>query len=132
MQVLVFYGATALIFLAADALMLRTIMKPLFERHLGDWLLEPIRLGPAVAFYLAYVAGAIWLVGWPALKAGAPGTALVNGAVLGALAYGTYEFTNLATLKRWSWEQVAMDTTWGAVLTGLSLWAGLQIAKAVA
>lgn len=129
MQVFVLYAATAVVFLTADAVMLSRVIKPLFERHLGDWLVDPIRLGPAVAFYLAYVGGVVWLVSWPAVRADAPGQALLNGAILGALAYGTYEFTNLATLSRWSWEQVAVDTTWGAVLTGVSAWAGVQLAR---
>ncbi len=129
MQALVLYAATAIVFLIADAIMLSRVIKPIFEKHLGDWLLDPIRYGPAVAFYLAYVAGLIWLVSWPALRADAPVQALVNGAILGAVAYGTYEFTNLSTLSRWSWEQVAVDSTWGAVLTGVSAWAGVQVTR---
>lgn len=129
MQALTLYAATALIFLAADAVMLRMFMKPLFEKHLGDWLLDPIRLGPAAGFYLAYVGGLVWLVSWPAYRDGAPLAALVNGAILGAVAYGTYEFTNYATLARWSPEQVVADTLWGTVLTGVSAWAGVQVAR---
>ena len=131
MQILTLYAITAFVFLAADAIMLRTFMKPLFEKHLGDWLLEPIRIGPAAAFYLVYVAGVLWLISWPALRDDVPTMALINGAILGALAYGTYEFTNYATLSRWSMQQVMVDTTWGAVLTGVSAWAGVQITRAI-
>lgn len=128
MQTIILYLSTALIFLVVDAVMLRVAIKPLFERHLGDWLLSPMRLGPAAAFYLAYVAGLIWLVSLPALEAGAPAMALLNGAVLGAVAYGTYEFTNYATLRRWSIEQVVVDGIWGTVLTGGAAWAGVVVA----
>ncbi len=131
MQILFLYLATAVIFLVADAIMLGTVMKPLFQRHLGDWLIEPIRFGPAIAFYLAYVAGLIWLVSWPALRDGTPGLALLNGAILGAVAYGTYEFTNLSTLERWSWQQVAVDGLWGTVLTGGAAWAGVMVVRAL-
>ena len=31
------------------------------------------------------------------------------------MAYGTYEFTNLATLKGWHWQMVVVDVSWGAV-----------------
>ena len=127
MNALYLYAITAVIFLVADAIMLRAVVKPVFERHLGDWLLDPIRLGPATAFYLAYVAGLVWLVSLPAWAADRPGAAALNGAVLGAMAYGTYEFTNLSTLSRWSWQQVMIDTAWGTVLTAGSAWAGVAI-----
>jgi len=57
--------------------------------------------------------------------------ALIGGALLGLLAYGTYEFTNYATLRDWSAQQVAVDTIWGGVLTGVSAWAGVMITRAV-
>lgn len=128
----VLYLVTALFFLAVDAVALKTVMRPLFERYISDWLLEDPRMGAAAAFYLAYVAGLVYLVSLPALKAGDPMQALVQGAILGAMAYGTYEFTNWATLKNWSVVQVAVDTTWGAVLTGVSAWVGVTVARVFA
>ncbi|PYE83786.1 DUF2177 family protein [Pseudoroseicyclus aestuarii] len=132
MQAAILYVVTAAVFLAADALMLRQVMQPLFQRHIGDWLAEPIRMGPAVGFYLAYVAAICWLVSWPALQADAPGRALLNGAILGAAAYGTYEFTNYATLTRWSLQQVAVDLSWGIALTGVSALVGVLVARWIA
>lgn len=125
----VLYLVTALVFLLVDAAMLTRVMRPLFERYIGDWLLDSPRLGAAAVFYLAYVAGLVYLVSWPALKQGDATRALVQGAILGALAYGTYEFTNWATLKNWSAVQVVVDTTWGAVLTGGSAWVGVTVAR---
>lgn len=130
MQLVILYLTSAVVFLAADALMLTRVMAPLFEKHLGDALLDSPRLGPAALFYLAYVAALTWLVSLPALRADMPVQALINGAILGAAAYGTYEFTNLATLKAWSWQQVAVDTAWGTALTGVSAWAGTLAARA--
>jgi uncharacterized membrane protein len=132
MLFLALYAITAVIFLAADAVALRIVIKPVFERHLGDWLLDPVRFAPAVVFYLAYVAGLVWLVSWPAYKGDAPLLALANGAVLGALAYGTYEFTNYATLKRWTVQQVLVDGLWGTVLTATAAMAGVLILRAMA
>ena len=131
MQVAVLYATTVVIFLALDAVMLKLVMRPVFERHIGDWLLDDIRLGPAIVFYLFYIAGLLWLVTLPALRADLPLQALIAGAVLGALAYGTYEFTNYATLKAWSPQMVALDVTWGAVLTGVSGWLGVMITRAL-
>lgn len=130
MQIAVLYLITATVFLLLDAVMLKAVMKPLFEQHIGDWLLEEIRMRPAVIFYLFYVSGVIWFVSLPALRTGAPVNALIGGAILGAMAYGTYEFTNYATLRAWSLQMVAVDLTWGAVLTGFSAWIGVTLTRA--
>jgi uncharacterized membrane protein len=91
---------------------------------------EPLRLGPAAAFYLAYVAGLLYLVSVPALRDGDPVQALMGGAVLGFVAYGTYEFTNYAVLRDWHWSLVATDLAWGTVLTAVSAWAGVAALRA--
>lgn len=130
LNLLVLYIVTAVVFLALDAVMLTIVLKPLFEAHIGDIMAEEIRLAPAALFYLFYVAGVLWFVSLPALRAGAPLNALLAGAALGAMAYGTYEFTNFATLRGWDWRMVATDVTWGAVLTGVSAWSGVMVARA--
>ena len=129
MKILVLYFSTAIIFFAADAVGLRLLIKPVFERHVAHLFAEPFRVVPAALFYLGYVAGLLWFVSIPALRAGDPVAALVSGAALGLMAYGTYEFTNYATLRDWSMEQVAIDTIWGGALTGFSAWAGVTIAR---
>ena len=122
---------TAVVFLVADAIMLSTVMRPLFARHLGDALIDGLRIGPAIAFYVLYMAGVAWFAGWPALRDGTPQTALLNGAILGLVAYGTYELTSWAVMRDWHWSMAAADITWGAVLTGVSAWAGVLVARAV-
>ncbi|WP_108482677.1 DUF2177 family protein [Oceaniglobus ichthyenteri] len=131
-QIIVAYIVTAAVFLIADAIMLTNFMKPLFVKHLGDAVLESPRFGPAAVFYLFYIAGAIWLVSWPAIKVGDPTQALINGAILGAMAYGTYEFTSYAVMRDWSFQQVMVDGIWGTVLTGVSVWAGVLAARSFA
>ncbi|MDD9741963.1 MAG: DUF2177 family protein [Marinovum algicola] len=131
MQILILYFATALVFLGLDVIGLRLLIRPVFERHVGDLLVDGFRLVPALVFYLFYVAGLIWFVSLPALRAEAPAQAALGGAFLGALAYGTYEFTNLATLKGWSWSMLLTDLSWGIFLTGFAAWAGLMITRAL-
>jgi len=131
MQIVTLYASTALIFLGLDAVMLKFVMRPVFERHIGDWLLDDIRILPAVGFYLFYIAGLLWFVSLPSLRLGEPMHALLGGALLGALAYGTYEFTNYATLRAWSPGMVALDVSWGIVLTGVSAWLGVLAARAI-
>lgn len=131
MKILILYLATAVVFLVIDAIGLRTIVKPVFDRHISALYAEPFRMIPALVFYVGYVAGMLYFVSAPALRDGDPAAALVGGALLGLLAYGTYEFTNYATLRDWSAEQVAVDTLWGAALTGVSAWAGVMITRAI-
>jgi uncharacterized membrane protein len=124
---MILYLITALIFLVIDAIMLTLVVKPLFVRHLGDTMRDSPMLAPAGMFYLAYVAGLVFLVSIPALRDANPGRAALHGAMIGAMAYGTYEFTSMSIMKNWSWSMVAVDTSWGAVLTGFSAWAGVTL-----
>ena len=128
MQILILYAVTAVIFLVLDAVMLTFHMRPLFERFLGDQLLADIRIVPAALFYLAYVGGLLYLVSYPALKTGAP--IIIPAAIIGAMAYGTYEFTSYAIMKSWSPILVMTDVTWGTVLTAFSAWAGVALTRA--
>lgn len=129
MQILVLYLATTATFLILDAIMLTLVMKPLFVTHIGPLMLESFRAGPAAVFYLAYVAGLLYLVSVPALKTGS--AVVLPAAVIGAMAYGTYEFTSYAIMKDWHWTMVATDVTWGAVLTAVAAWAGVTATRMV-
>ncbi|MGZ9811774.1 DUF2177 family protein [Pseudoroseicyclus sp. H15] len=132
MTVLILYLATAAIFLLADAAMLSTVMRPLFERHLGDGLRENIRFAPAALFYLAYVGILLYFVSWPALRDDhSLGQVALNAALLGFFAYGTYEFTSFAVMDRWHVTMLATDLSWGTFLTAASATAGLAIARAL-
>ncbi|WP_407492217.1 DUF2177 family protein [Pseudooceanicola sp. MF1-13] len=131
MQTLTLYLATAVIFLGLDAIMLKNVMRPLFETRISHLLLDDLRLAPAALFYMAYVAGVIWFVSAPAMAENAPLKALFNGALIGAMAYGTYEFTNYATLKDWAPKMVAVDVIWGTVLTGGSAFLGVLITRMI-
>lgn len=129
MPILTLYLSTATVFLVLDAIMLTLLMKPLFTRHIAPLMLDGVRFAPAALFYAAYVAGLVYLVSLPALRSG--GAVILPAAVIGAMAYGTYEFTNYAILRDWHWSMVAADVIWGTVLTAVSAWAGLAITRAL-
>lgn len=131
MQLIVLYTSTLVVFLLLDAVMLTRVLRPFFETYVSNLLATDLRIVPAVVFYLFYIAGVLYFVSLPALREGAPFSALIGGALLGAMAYGTYEFTNYATLEGWHWRMVAVDLTWGTVLTAVSAWAGVVITRAV-
>lgn len=131
MKIVILYFATAIFFFVADAIGLRLLIKPVFERHVGHLFADPFRVVPAAVFYLGYVAGVLWFVSIPSLRADDPLAALIGGVLLGLMAYGTYEFTNYATLRDWSFQQVAIDMAWGGILTGVSAWAGVMMTRAM-
>jgi len=131
MEFIVLYLSTALIFLVIDAIGLTVMLRPLFERHVGDLLVPSFRLAPAAAFYLFYIGVLVVLVSWPELNGTGYQGVMIKAALIGAVAYGTYEFTNLATLKPWHWSMVAVDLTWGTAITAFSVTAGLAVTRAV-
>ncbi|HPY48235.1 MAG TPA: DUF2177 family protein, partial [Sedimentisphaerales bacterium] len=65
---------------------------------------KTVRLAPAAVFYLAYVAGLVYLVSLPAIRSGAP--ILIPAFLIGLMAYGTYEFTSYSIMKDWHWTMV--------------------------
>ena len=130
MSLLVLYFTSAAVFLVADAIALRFVMGPLFERHVGEILYDSPRVGPAAIFYLFYVAVLVWVVAHDRLEGGL-GSLAFNAALFGAAAYGTYEFTNLSTIRGWSMQMVAADVAWGAVLSAFSLVVGVIVTRAV-
>jgi uncharacterized membrane protein len=132
MTLIVLYAVTFIVFLGIDYLGLTYLIKPTFQQYIGDLLSDSPRLGPAVIFYAFYVGVLLWFVSWPALEQGKSlAWVFGSGVLIGAMAYGTYEFTNLATLKDWTWRMVATDFTWGSLLTGVSAAAGVAVARAV-
>jgi uncharacterized membrane protein len=51
------------------------------------------------------------------------------GALLGFVAYGTYDLTNLSTIKGFTPTVAAVDMAWGTFLTGVSAAGGVWLSK---
>lgn len=124
---LILYAACAIIFFPLDFIWLSTMGKGFYQRELGSLLLPNPNLVIAGLFYLAYLVGVVILVAAPAegdiLKA------LLMGAVLGFVAYGTYDLTNLSTVKGFTPAIAAVDMAWGTALTAVSAAGGVWIAR---
>lgn len=129
---LLVYVLTFAAFLAIDMVWLGLIAQGFYEDQLGDLMRETVNWPVAIAFYLLYVAGALILVVRPALAAGRGGQALLMGALLGVVAYGTYDLTNLAVLEGFPGTVAVVDTIWGGVLTAATSGIGYLIARRVA
>lgn len=113
------YAVAATVFLAMDAVWLSLMASRLYRPAIGHLMAEQPALAPAALFYLLYVAGIVFFAVAPALE-GRRGwlSALGAGALLGLLAYATYDLTNQATLRDWPWHVTAVDLVWGALVTG--------------
>lgn len=127
----IFVATTGVVFLVADALMLGYVIAPIFRSNLGDTMLDGLRLGPAIAFYLLYMLGVTFFAGLPALRDASAMPALINGAMLGLIAYGTYELTSWTVMRGWHPQMVLTDMIWGTILTGVSAYIGARVALAV-
>ncbi|MFK7835650.1 MAG: DUF2177 family protein [Sulfitobacter sp.] len=132
MTVVALYLITFVIFLSIDYLGLSYVVKPVFTRNIGPLMLENFRVLPAFAFYAFFLGVLLWFVSWPAMV-GDKSLLWVfgNAALIGALGYGTYEFTNYAILKDWTWEMVWIDGLWGTALTGASATLGVWVTRMV-
>jgi uncharacterized membrane protein len=120
MKAIVAYFAAGAVMLVLDVIWLSS-MGAVYRQHLGSMLLDGFRPVPAALFYLMYVAGIVVLAVMPALREGDDWRmAALYGAILGLIAYGTYDLTNYATMKVWSAKITIIDMLWGAALTGLS------------
>ena len=128
---LVAYAGTLASFLALDAVWLGIVARNFYREQLGDLMLPQPNFVFAAVFYLFFAAAVVILAVLPGLKAGSLTTALFYGAVLGLAAYGTYDMTNLSTLKGWPMAMSFVDMSWGTVLTAISAVCGLLAARLV-
>jgi uncharacterized membrane protein len=126
------YVATGLAFLALDAVWLSLMNRLLYQPNLGPLLLGSFRPAPAALFYLIYVFGVVFFAVSPALASGKWSVALLQGAVLGLVAYATYDLTNQATLKTWPGIVTVADMGWGMVATSVASLIGFAVTQTIA
>ena len=124
MTFLIAWIATAAAFLIIDAIWLGWVATSFYQRELGHLMLERPNLGIAALFYLLYAAAIVLLAAMPAFRSGSWTEALFLGAVLGLAAYGTYDITNLATLKDWPLTMSIVDMIWGTTVTAVAALTG--------
>ncbi len=109
----------ALVFGALDAVWLSWAGPNFYRPRLGDILADSFRMMPALVFYAAYIAAIVWFAVRPGLSLGI-GSAALNGALLGAICYATYDLTNQATMRTWSTTVTVADIAWGAFATAVA------------
>lgn len=125
-QFCVLYLTTLCIMTVMDVIWLKMIMQHLFKAQVGE--LAELRMVPAAIFYLLYPLGVVLFASQGAQDWQG---ALLYGCALGVLCYGTYDVTNLATLRPWTVQFTVIDIAWGGVVTGVSSVVGWWATRAL-
>lgn len=125
------YLSTLVVFVLVDFVWLFTMAGRLYRPILGDVLAPTVNFVPAIGFYLLYPLGIVVFAILPALKSGALFSALIYGATFGFFTYATYDLTNHATLRNWTWQITLLDIAWGSFIAALAAvvgsWMALKI-----
>ena len=106
-----------------DLLWFALVARQFYFEQLGNLLrLSDGKLSPnypaAVAVYILLALGVVYFV-LPKAQ-GSLIYALLYGALFGLIAYGVYDFTNLATLQNWSLKVTLVDAAWGMFTCGVT------------
>ncbi len=116
-QWIILWVVAAVLFLVIDMVWLLWLGRSIYVTEIGEILRQPPNFPAAAAFYVLYVTGLMIMVIWPAVQAQSVWQGLVYGALLGLIAYGTYDLTNLAVMKGFTTRIAIIDMLWGTVLT---------------
>lgn len=114
------YLIALVVFTVIDMVWLLFISKNLYKAKIGHLMAEKVNLPAAAIFYLLFIAALVFFVINPAVERQSVLYALGAGAFFGLVAYGTYDLTNLATLRDWPVSLTIIDLAWGSFVTGLT------------
>lgn len=128
---IIVYLLTALLFFAIDMLWLGIISKPFYDSNLPNYMATQINWIAAFLFYIMYLFGIFFFAVKPSLENQSVKKALLNGGLFGFFTYGTYDFTNLATLADWPIIVVIVDILWGIFITSLTSYIGYSFSKKI-
>jgi uncharacterized membrane protein len=121
------YLAAVAVMLLLDLLWLGWIARPLYLQGLGHLMAESPTWWAAFMFYAVYGLGLLrFAIASPAGRAQAQGIgrAALSGAMVGFVAYATYDLTNLATLRDWPVALAFIDIGWGTLASAAAAAAG--------
>lgn len=120
------------VFFSIDMLWLGWLSGDLYQKEIGH-LLGPINWTAALMFYVMFLAGIVIFAVRPGLLGKSVKDAALWGALFGLFTYGTYDLTNMATLKDWPWLVVLVDILWGMILcssvSAITCWLRLRFSR---
>lgn len=118
------FFASLLTFMLGDALWLAIIAGNHYQSALGPLLRSEPMLLPALLFYPIYVFGLMVFAIAPGLARQRVQYTALHAALLGLVAYCTYDLSNLSTLNGWPVGITLLDITWGCLISTASAMAG--------
>jgi len=125
------YLVAAVAVVAADMVWLTLVAYQFYRDQLGPLLADPFNLPAALGFYALYLVGVVVFAVAPALNSGRWVRAPLLGALLGLVAYGTYDLTNLATLRQWPLALTVVDMAWGMTLSAFAATVSTLVTRAL-
>lgn len=120
---------TSVIFLIIDILWLSYSVKYFYRPNLGSLLTDKPVMWAAISFYLLYIFCLSILIIEPGVSTNTLTKTFWLAVIFGMASYGTYNLTNMATIKNWSSTVVFVDLFWGGFLTGTSSTLGIFLSK---
>lgn len=123
------YAGSAAVFLVLDFVWLSLASRYFYRPQLGELLSDNPDLKIAAAFYLIYVIGVVVFAVMPAYAARSLALAIGLGSLLGLVAYGTYDITNLATIRGWPAIVSIVDLVWGVFVTATAAASGYAVLR---
>jgi uncharacterized membrane protein len=123
------YLVTFSAFIVIDMVWLGLVARTFYQKHLGFIMAPSPNWIAAIIFYLLFIAGLLFFVVLPGLKDDSLKTSLLRAAMFGLITYGTYDLTNLATVKDWPVLVTVVDMIWGMVLSVAIGLVGLKAGK---
>jgi len=112
------YGAALITVGILDGLWLGVIAREFYRSQMVAVAAENFNLLPAAIFYFLYPLGVLFVALTPPAQGW--GEALGRSALLGLVAYGVYDLTNMATLKAWPLKLALADMAWGTFITAMA------------
>lgn len=114
------YLLTLVVFVVIDLLWLGGIAKSTYDNQLKALMKPKPALLVAAVFYILFALGLMIFVIYPAMSAHTGTGSWWKGSLFGLFTYGTYDLTNLTTLKDWPLKITLIDLAWGTVLATLT------------
>lgn len=112
------YGAALITVGVLDGLWLGVIAREFYRSQMVAVAAENFNMVPAALFYFLYPLGVLFVALTPPAQGWTQ--ALGRSALVGLVAYGVYDLTNMATLKAWPAKLALVDISWGTFITAMA------------